>query len=278
MSGSMSKHLSPLTIAGKETERQAATLRPILWTTFAVVVISNVVAFFVGSQNPTQLFDLVWASIPVAVALVLLHWGQVRWATGIFITLMWILVTLLVWRQGGLYSPILSSYLLVILVAGVLLGERASYGFVLLSAAAAAVFLFEHDRIQLPRYSLGNYWVAIASNLVILAVILRLALKTLTTALHSVEQSQAQLAYQAMLLEDISEAIVATDPQFNVTSWNKAAEKLYGWTKEEVMGKPLNQLLQTQFVARDRETAIQQLTETGRWQREVIQYLSLIHI
>lgn len=272
MSGSMSKHLSPLTIAGKETERQAATLRPILWTTFAVVVISNVVAFFVGSQNPTQLFDLVWASIPVAVALVLLHWGQVRWATGIFITLMWILVTLLVWRQGGLYSPILSSYLLVILVAGVLLGERASYGFVLLSAAAAAVFLFEHDRIQLPRYSLGNYWVAIASNLVILAVILRLALKTLTTALHSVEQSQAQLAYQAMLLEDISEAIVATDPQFNVTSWNKAAEKLYGWTKEEVMGKPLNQLLQTQFVARDRETAIQQLTETGRWQREVIQY------
>lgn len=272
MSGFINKYLSLPNIAEKETSRQGTLLLPILWTTFVIVIISNVVAFFVDFQYPIHLFDLILANIPIVIALILLYRGHVRRAGWIFVTLMWVVVTLLVGRQGGLHSPILSSYLLVILVAGLSLGKRASYGFVLLSAAAAAVFLIVDDRLTLSGHTLGNYWVAITSNLVILAVILHLALKTLTIALHSAEQSQAQLAYQAMLLEDISEAIIATDLQFHVTSWNKAAEKLYGWTKEEVIGKPLNQLLRTQQVTGNRETAIQQLTETGRWQGEVIQY------
>ena len=42
---------------------------------------------------------------------------------------------------------------------------------------------------------------------------------------------------QARILEALGEAVVATDVQDRVTFWNEAAERLYGWTTAETMGK-----------------------------------------
>ena len=43
--------------------------------------------------------------------------------------------------------------------------------------------------------------------------------------------------FQATLLATISDAIIAFDMEFRVTSWNAAAERMYGWTAEEALGK-----------------------------------------
>lgn len=44
------------------------------------------------------------------------------------------------------------------------------------------------------------------------------------------------------MLEAIIEAsplaIIALDHQINLTIWNPAAERMFGWRKEEVLGKP----------------------------------------
>jgi PAS domain S-box-containing protein len=46
-----------------------------------------------------------------------------------------------------------------------------------------------------------------------------------------------QLCYDSWLLQNISDAIIAVDENLRIISWNSAAENLYGWKAEEVIGK-----------------------------------------
>ena len=52
------------------------------------------------------------------------------------------------------------------------------------------------------------------------------------------EAAKAALRAQARLVESVSDAIMATDDRRIVTSWNPAAELLFGWTADEVIGRP----------------------------------------
>jgi len=42
-------------------------------------------------------------------------------------------------------------------------------------------------------------------------------------------EAEEKLRYQATLLENVSDAIVASDDQYRLTAWNTAAESMYGW-------------------------------------------------
>ncbi|WP_324719473.1 PAS domain S-box protein [Salinimicrobium sp. HB62] len=46
-------------------------------------------------------------------------------------------------------------------------------------------------------------------------------------------------SFQANLLDKIGQAVIATDPKGKITYWNKAAKEIYGWQKEEVLGKDI---------------------------------------
>ncbi len=85
-------------------------------------------------------------------------------------------------------------------------------------------------------------------------------------------QKNKQIEYQARLLEDVSDAIILTDMQFSVKSWNKGAQKVYGWKKEEVLGRPVNDMVKTEYPdGKNREEVIRRLMETGRYEEEVVQ-------
>src|SRR5919206_1159991 len=51
-------------------------------------------------------------------------------------------------------------------------------------------------------------------------------------AVHSGVDTQ----FQSRLLDAVGQALIATDMQRRVIYWNHAAERLYGWSAEEVMG------------------------------------------
>jgi PAS domain S-box-containing protein len=56
------------------------------------------------------------------------------------------------------------------------------------------------------------------------------------------------LRYHAGLIENISDAIISTDENFRVKSWNKAAEKIYCWKSEETVGKSVSEILHTEYL------------------------------
>jgi PAS domain S-box-containing protein len=57
-----------------------------------------------------------------------------------------------------------------------------------------------------------------------------------------------KLTFQAAILSQVSEPVVATDGAGYVTYWSLAAERLYGWTQDEVLGKESTALLQTRWL------------------------------
>ena len=82
---------------------------------------------------------------------------------------------------------------------------------------------------------------------------------------------QAQLRYQADLLQSVSDAVIATDLEFKVTSWNKGAEKIYGWRAQEVLGRSLGDFTQTRHYDHWRAEVLARLLSDGYWEGQLTQ-------
>ena len=59
---------------------------------------------------------------------------------------------------------------------------------------------------------------------------------------HELAQANQTLAFQALVIEHMSESIVVTDSQGRVTYWSPKAQALWGWTAREMLGKSLARL------------------------------------
>jgi diguanylate cyclase (GGDEF)-like protein/PAS domain S-box-containing protein len=55
-------------------------------------------------------------------------------------------------------------------------------------------------------------------------------------------EGEERARFQARLLDAMGQAVIATDLQGKVIYWNRAAEELYGWSQEEVMGRPITEI------------------------------------
>jgi PAS domain S-box-containing protein len=85
------------------------------------------------------------------------------------------------------------------------------------------------------------------------------------------KKAEKELAYQANIFAYINDAVVTTDENFMITSWNSAAERIYGWKREEVIGRKAAEILQTEFSGPTRQEMTRQLLESGEFSAEVTQ-------
>jgi len=78
------------------------------------------------------------------------------------------------------------------------------------------------------------------------------------------KRADFHIGLQDDLLELADEAIIITDPQHRVLYWNGGAERLYGWTKAEAIGKDPGTLLETTY-PEAREECDRKLGASGTW-------------
>jgi PAS domain S-box-containing protein len=86
------------------------------------------------------------------------------------------------------------------------------------------------------------------------------------------KKTEAHITYQAALLENVNDAVLASDEQFKLTAWNRAAERMYGWKIDEVRGRIGQEVLRTEFADTDHAEVRRRLSETGEWHSEIVQY------
>lgn len=87
------------------------------------------------------------------------------------------------------------------------------------------------------------------------------------------KEAEIKLQQQAHLLTIINDAVISTDIDFRIQSWNTAAENIYGWSAAEVIGKSVGDIIPPQYTDdTEGEKAIQALMTNGEWHGEVIQY------
>lgn len=85
-------------------------------------------------------------------------------------------------------------------------------------------------------------------------------------------QAEETIRYHANLIEQITDAIVSTDLDDCIVSWNRGAERLYDWKPEEVLGKSFYQIVKTAPVDDYNSQLLQLVLEQGTWTGEAIQY------
>src|SRR5215813_6079304 len=77
------------------------------------------------------------------------------------------------------------------------------------------------------------------------------------------------LRERANLLDLTHDTVFVRDINDIITFWNRGAETLYGWTKDEAIGQVAHQLMQTIFPA-PLEEITSELNSTGHWEGELI--------
>ena len=85
------------------------------------------------------------------------------------------------------------------------------------------------------------------------------------------KRAEEQLRYQADLLANVSDAIVASDTQYRITAWNAAAEAIYGWKAEEVLGRYGLEITRTEWLGADANEMRRTIAEMGQWHGQVTQ-------
>jgi PAS domain S-box-containing protein len=94
-----------------------------------------------------------------------------------------------------------------------------------------------------------------------------LRLVVLHTDVTERHQAQERALMQAALLDEIDVAVIVTDPDLKVVSWNAGAERLYEWTAAEAVGRrPME--LEASGAAMSPELMIAALRRDGRWDSE----------
>jgi diguanylate cyclase (GGDEF)-like protein/PAS domain S-box-containing protein len=85
-----------------------------------------------------------------------------------------------------------------------------------------------------------------------------------TLLLSLVEDAAARVAAEDDLTENWTgaEAVVSADSTGRIRSWNRAAERLFGWTKDEAIGRPLAMLMPERYRAAH-VAGLRRFVETG---------------
>lgn len=82
-------------------------------------------------------------------------------------------------------------------------------------------------------------------------------------------RAEEQIREQAALLEHARDAILVRDLQDRISYWNKGAEKIFGWSAAEIVGKNAREVLHS-LKAREFDQAKQAVLNTGAWSGQVL--------
>jgi two-component system, cell cycle sensor histidine kinase and response regulator CckA len=142
------------------------------------------------------------------------------------------------------------------------MGSELEDGYRRAIAENRTVVLEEYHNAPLERYFSVNIYPSSQG----LAVYFRDVTDRRTTRVE-LEERGARLAQQAALLEAAQDAIVVRDLAGTISYWNRSAERIYGWSADQAIGRRLEDLL-----AIDGPTyamASRQLLQHGRWVDEL---------
>ncbi len=82
------------------------------------------------------------------------------------------------------------------------------------------------------------------------------------------KRAEGALRVQAGLLDLTHDTVFVRDMNDLITYWNRGAEELYGWKRQEAIGQVSHQFMQTIFPA-PLEEINEELLRTGRWEGEL---------
>lgn len=88
---------------------------------------------------------------------------------------------------------------------------------------------------------------------------------------QALRESEERLRQEMRLVELSQTPIFVWDLDEGILQWNRGSEQLYGYPREQAVGRKKGELLKTQVPDSSFEALVQTLAESGRWSGELIQ-------
>jgi PAS domain S-box-containing protein len=176
-----------------------------------------------------------------------------------------LLVTLACYRLGlSAAMAVLGSLTVIVLLS--LSGSFASAALVSVVAVLCLGYFFVAPKLSTAvtdPLDLAALMVFMTTGLVISRLVSRVR-----RSLSEVRAANEELREQARLLDLTHDTIFVRDLDGVIRYWNRGAEELYGWRREEALGQVTHQLLHTVFPV-PFEAITEELFRTGRWEGEL---------
>lgn len=214
---------SPPVFEDEEKNRLAGLLTRILrGVLVGILIIVPTVILLEPDRGPQQTAALGLAAGLITLGLfALTRRGRVRLVSGLLPSVFLIVVTLVLLTFGGLRSPTVGGYLIIVVIAGLLLGERGALAFSLLSLLALlGVYAVEASGLwAIPYEPLSgfNAWFVYGGLFVLTALMLGLAARSIREGLENARRllaAERKRARQMELLAQISRHLTGhDDPQ-----------------------------------------------------------------
>lgn len=189
--------LQPPQLADHNLNRTARLLHFTLWATLLIVVGYALIIPFILTDPAAEVYSLL-VVIGIMIALIVaFRQGYVTQIASVFVTVGWLIITYGVFVFGGIRSGSFNSYFVIVILAGLLLGQRGGIATAVLSIAASVVILWLESNGLLPApfsvETLQSYWMSQAVNLTLAVVLLALAIGALNEAIVSAEENEKAL-------------------------------------------------------------------------------------
>jgi PAS domain S-box-containing protein len=233
-------------------------------------------------DNPLLFLVTVCLGIPAQLGvLVLLHRRHLRLASLLLASASWAIITIVSLEMGGITGPMVGAYVIVILMAGLLLGGRAGMSFAALSVVGALGMFFAESSRILPWTILSikpvSAWITCATIFSVAAGLLWQATRSLGNALerarrneHGLAKSNRELQASHVSLKQRCRDLFEEAPVMYVITRDQEGVPLIadcnllflsalGYTRPEVVGKPLSDFYTPASRAVSLEGACQQV-------------------
>ncbi len=115
----------------------------------------------------------------------------------------------------------------------------------------------------------GSLWVAAKGNVMRDADDTPLRIVGTLMDVSARKQTEQELRREALLFGSLNDGVIFLDLQGNVVDWNTSAERLFGYSKGEVLGRAWSDVLKLSE-SNLQATVLAALKRYGRWSREVV--------
>lgn len=209
-------------------------------------------------------------------AFYLLHRHRLGWASTVFIALMWAIVTLNSFTNRGISSPVVISYVLIIMLSAILLQER---GVIVITIMSILIVIFMTGLEYFGLWSFPLQGRVLPETLVIAYVIIfavagtliYITARSIRNAYKNLRRSEDQLVERNHQLErqitERQQAEAERDHIFDLSMdmmtiatvdgyflrVNPAFEHILGYTPEELMARPFLDFIHPDDVERTRQ-------------------------
>lgn len=257
---------TPPVFEDEDKTRVAGLLNTITLAILVILIAVSVTTPFVFKTPFYGLVISAMTALPVVGVFLLVHFGQVRFASHLLVFGFWALDTILIFSSGGLDSGIVPGFLAVVVLAGLLLNRRSALILYVGMVATGSLMLYAQNNglMPVPLFTLDKLakWLSLTSHIAFAAMLLDLTTNSINQALRRARRGESALStanetlkkeiaerkrteevlrqlkdFNEDIVQSVAETIIIEDENGILTFANPRMERLLGYSPEALIGK-----------------------------------------